>query len=168
MVPGMTRSEVRQNMLRGALVYPLGDALATALSGHWSAGRMLGVAAVGATLYAVEIPWVFGHIQTLSKRIASPAKAGWLRAGLALAYFNPIWIVRHIFFLRLFAGEPLGTLDMLLRTAALSFAANLPLTLIGNAVIQMRVRLEHRFLASAIFSGLMASFLALWERAFHG
>ena len=164
----MTRSEVWRNMLRGALVYPLGDALATALSGHWSAGRMLGVALVGATLYAVEIPWVFGHIQDFSKRVARPTQAGWLRAGLALAYFNPLWIVRHFFFLRLFAGEPMGGLDALLRTAGLSFAANLPLTLMGNAVIQMRVRLEHRFLASAMFSGLMASFLALWERAFHG
>lgn len=149
-----------QNSARGALIYTVGDSIAALILGEWSLTRCLGLALVGACLYALEIP---NYFQWIDRTIAG--KTGWLaavqRTALAIAYFNPLWIARHLLFIRLFSGQYDQISWGLLQTGAYAFLANIPLSLLGNYVIQNVVRLPWRFTASAIFSALMAIYYAL-------
>jgi hypothetical protein len=129
----------------------------------WS--RLLGLALVGATLYAFEIPNYFNWIEQKVKDLEGWKRAT-LKTGLAILYFNPLWIARHLFFIRLFSGGLEQLSWGLLEVAALSFLANIPISLAGNFVIQNWIRVRWRFLASAIFSALMAIYYALSEMLF--
>ena len=120
---------------------------------------------VGATLYALEIPNYFRWIdektanqQGLKKTLAKTV--------LAIGYFNPLWIARHLFFIKLFSGnyEQIGW--NLIVIAFWSFLVNIPISFIANFIIQNKVKLSWRFLASAIFSALMAIYYALSETIF--
>ena len=120
---------------------------------------------VGATLYALEIPNYFKWIdektanqQGLKKTLAKTV--------LAIGYFNPLWIARHLFFIKLFSGnyEQIGW--NLIVIAFWSFLVNIPISFIANFIIQNKVKLSWRFLASAIFSALMAIYYALSETIF--
>ena len=120
---------------------------------------------MGATIYAVEIPTWFAFID---RRVTTqlPSRRAVQRTVLALLYFNPLWIARHLFCLKLFAGEVV-TPD-LARVAMLSWLANLPIAVLANLLIQVKVPLRWRFVASATFSGLMAVYYAMsavWWRA---
>ena len=84
-----------------------------------------------ATLYALEVPnwfhWIDHH---------APRDGGWSatlrRTAWALAYFNPLWIARHLLFIALFSGV-WNTLGWeLLRLGAWSFLVNIPIALIAN------------------------------------
>jgi hypothetical protein len=152
----------KQNIIRGAVVYAIGDSIASTLMGQFSIIRLLGVALLGATLYAFETPNIFAWIDRVSKP-ESPFYA-LKKTGLAVLYFNPLWIARHLFILRLLSGLPVsgGIFDIALE----SFTANIPVAFIANYVIQNRVPADKRFLASAIFSGLMAIYYALSEVIF--
>lgn len=153
------------NSLRGALIYAAGDSLAAGLLGEWVWTRCLGLMLIGASLYALEIPnyfqWIEGKI---------PGKKGLKdslrKTALAIAYFNPLWIARHLFFIRLFSGITPLLSWQLLQTATWSFLVNIPISLLGNFVIQNLVPLSWRFTASAIFSGLMAVYYALSDALF--
>jgi hypothetical protein len=141
------------NSLRGGIVYAAGDTLAAAILQDFSWYRMLGMALIGATVYAFEVPNYFRWIARVENR--------WWRTGLALLYFNPLWVARHLAFVAVFSGVPETIGWSLLRTAAYSFAVNIPISLTGNYIIQNKIPLSWRFLASAVFSGLMALYYAL-------
>jgi hypothetical protein len=147
-------------MLRGALIYAVGDTIATVILGQFNPLRMLGIMLVGSTVYAFEIPLYFRWIDKCTVGIH-----GWHyalgRTMLAFLYFNPLWIARHLLFLAVFSGQ-LGLIDLsLLKTASLSWLVNIPISLIGNAIIQLKIRLSWRFVASAVFSSLLAIYYAL-------
>lgn len=148
----------RSDALRGLLIYGAGDAAAAAIGDGFAWPRLAGMAAIGATLYALEIPAWFRWIDRREPRAGTAA--AWRRAGWALLYFNPIWIARHLFFIRLFGGrfEELGW--RLLVTGSISFAVNLPAGLAANWLIQNRVPASWRFAASALYSALMAAYYA--------
>jgi len=153
------------NILRGALIYSAGDTIAALLLNEFSWVRLLGMVFVGATLYAFEIPnyfaWIDRKTAALSGYKRTLAKTGW-----AITYFNPIWIFRHLVFIKLFSGN-LNQIDVgLFQIALWSFLANIPISFIANYVIQNKVHLNWRFLASAIFSALMAIYYALSETIF--
>ncbi len=154
-----------RNALQGLLIYTSGDVVAQLLLHQFNIGRVMGVMMLGATIYALEIPNWFAFID---RRVTTtmPLRRATMRTVMALLYFNPLWIARHLFCLKLFAGEVV-TAD-LLRVAMLSWLANLPIALAANALIQVKVPLRWRFLASATFSGLMAVYYALsavfWQR----
>jgi hypothetical protein len=147
-----------ENAWRGALIYGLGDAAAGALLGQFTWLRLLGVALVGGTLYALEVPnyfrWIDGKMGP-----ATHWRQALLRAGMAMLYFNPLWIARHLLLLALLSGGAVGW--HLLAVGAKSFLANIPLSLLANWLIQNRIPLSWRFVASALFSGLMAIYYAL-------
>lgn len=154
-----------RNALQGMLIYTLGDLTAQLLLQQVHIGRVLGVMVMGATIYAVEIPTWFAFID---RRVTTqlPSRRAVQRTVLALLYFNPLWIARHLFCLKLFAGEVV-TPD-LARVAMLSWLANLPIAVLANLLIQVKVPLRWRFVASATFSGLMAVYYAMsavWWRA---
>jgi len=88
------------------------------------------------------------------------------KTGLAIAYFNPLWIARHLFFIKLFSGQ-FGALNWhIFNVALISFVVNIPISFIANFIIQTKTALKWRFLASAIFSALMAIYYALSETLF--
>lgn len=122
---------------------------------------------IGATVYALEIPNYFTWID---RRVATekPLKRAAQRTALAMAYFNPLWIARHLLFIKL-ASLDLDAVNWeLLELATKSFVFNVPVALIANYIIQIRLPLEWRFVGSAIFSALMAVYYALADVFFGG
>lgn len=158
----LTRSSQLRDTLRGFLIYAAGDTVAALLLHEFSWFRLLGMALIGGLLYSVEVP---AYFRWIDHRLPSDDQAGWGRkwgrAALSLLYFNPLWIARHFVFLRLCSGHPEQiTLD-LLPLATRSFLLNAPVALLVNYYIQNRVAPEWRFVASALFSGIMAVYYAL-------
>lgn len=143
----------KTDVLRGLLIYSAGDTVAALLTCGFSLPRLLGIMAVGAVVYSWEIPAWFDYI---SKRYR-----GMARAGMAVLYFNPLWIARHLAFICLFSGQTGDIGPGLLKTALKGFAVNLPVAFIANYLIQNRVPLKWRFLSSAVFSSLMAIYYPL-------
>lgn len=143
------------NVLRGLLIYGAGDGLAAWLRGDFSWPRLAGMAAVGGCVYGVEVPLWFGWIDR-----AAPGP-GMRRAALALLYFNPLWIARHLLFVECFSGRWQGVDGRLLWAGLSAFAANLPVSLAANYLIQNRVPAAWRFAASAGFSAAMAVYYSL-------
>ena len=121
---------------------------------------------LGATLYAFEIPNYFAWIERRTKDIGGIKKT-LAKTGLAILYFNPLWIARHLLFIKLFSGKFHEVDYGLLKIAGLSFLVNIPISFVANYLIQNKVKLDWRFLASAIFSALMAIYYALSEVLFN-
>jgi hypothetical protein len=59
---------------------------------------------VGATFYAFEIPNYFDWIVKKTQALKG-LKATLTKTILAIAYFNPLWIARHLLFIKLFSGQ---------------------------------------------------------------
>lgn len=150
----------RSNSIRGGLIYSIGDTVAALISDDFSWMRLLGVLAIGATLYAFEIP---NYFKWIDKKVSGTMglRASMTRALLAMLYFNPLWIARHILFVKLFMGQTDQIGWGLLVVGSISFVINIPVSLAANYVIQNKISLKYRFLASAIFSGLMAIYYSL-------
>jgi len=91
-----------RDAVRGVLIYGAGDSAAALISGELSLTRAVGMMAVGGTLYALEIPSWFAWID---RRVpeGGDLRARLGRTGLALLYFNPLWIARHLLLIKLFA-----------------------------------------------------------------
>jgi len=120
---------------------------------------------IGATLYAFEIPNYFNWIVKKTTKL-SGVRLTLTKTVLAIAFFNPLWIARHLFFIKLFSGNLNGINMNLLEIAFWSFLVNIPISFITNYIIQNKIYLNWRFLASAIFSALMAIYYALSETIF--
>jgi len=151
----------RRDVWTGLIAYAAGDGVAALVSGQFQWLRLAGMMVVGATLYAWEVPACFRWIDRRVPSTRAPVPRALGRTALATLYFNPLWISRHLLFVLLFSGrwEEIGW--SLLRTGGLSWIANIPLSVIGNYIIQVKLPLRWRFIGSAIFSGLMAIFYAL-------
>ena len=132
---------------------------------EFSLTRLLGMMLVGATVYAIEIPnyfdWIVKKTQFLNGFKATLAKTR-----LAIAYFNPLWIARHLLFIKVFSVQFEAIGWNLLEIAFWSFLANILISFIANYIIQNRFKLKWRFLGSAIFSAIMAIYYALSETLF--
>jgi hypothetical protein len=150
----------RNNILRGALVYASGDTIAAWILQELMISRLLGIMLVGATFYAFEIPAYFAWIEKKALNVSRNKRFA-LKTGLAILYFNPLWIARHLVFIQLFSGNFHPDWLSVLRIASWSFVVNIPISLTANFIIQNKIPLRWRFLASAVFSGLMAVFYAV-------
>ena len=155
----------RSDIIKGLLVYSIGDSIASILLGEFQITRLLGVILIGATVYAFEIPNYFNWIESKTSAKTGRKKAI-QKTLLALLYFNPLWILRHLLFLKIFSFEFGFSFKNLLIISFYSFLVNIPISFIGNFIIQNKIRINHRFLASAIFSALMAVYYALSETIF--
>jgi len=156
----------KANILRGAIIYSSGDLIASILLNEFSIYRLLGMMAIAATLYALEIPNYFAWIEKKTKDLKRVKKT-LVKTLLAILYFNPLWIARHLLFIKLFSGDFHQINLNLLEIACLSFLVNIPISFIANFLIQNKVKLHWRFFASAIFSALMAIYYALSEVIFN-
>lgn len=155
----------KQNILKGALIYSAGDTIAALLLDEFSGYRLLGMIVVGATFYAFEIPNYFDWIVKKTQFLKA-FKATLTKTVLAILYFNPLWIARHLLFIKLFSGQFEAISFNLLEIAFLSFLVNIPISFIANYIIQNRFKLKWRFMGSAIFSAIMAIYYALSETIF--
>ncbi len=146
----------------GLIAYPAGDGLAQWLTGEFNVTRLAAVALVGGLIYAYEIPKWFGFIDRRFHHSAA-------RTAMAILYFNPLWIARHLIFIGMAVRpevvlvweECMSLVGQCLIVGAKSFLGAIVLSMIGNYVIQSVLSLRHRFLGSATFSGLMAVYYAL-------
>jgi hypothetical protein len=153
------------NILRGVLIYSVGDTIASIFLSEFSFLRMLGIMVAGGTVYAFEIPNYFRWIDEKTAQINGP-KGSLSRAGLAILYFNPLWIARHLLFIQLLKGNWSGISWNLLSLGFYSFAANIPVAFTANYVIQNKIPLKWRFFSSAVFSSMMAIYYALSQTIF--
>ena len=158
----------RRDVLFGLVVYAGGDTIATLILGAFNPYRMLGMMLVGATVYAYEIPNYCERIQVCSDQISGTFRRSLARTGMALLYFNPLWIARHLLFIALLTASYNEIGWGLLRLGALSFAVNIPISLLANFMIQNTVPLRWRFFSSAVFSSAMAVYYALSRTIFGG
>ncbi|WP_196890638.1 hypothetical protein [Aureivirga marina] len=141
-------------------MYSIGDTIAALLLHEFSWLRVFGIMFIGATLYAFEIPNYFHWIEKKTAKF-SKRKLALIKTFLAISYFNPLWIARHLFFIELLNKDFSNITWKLLTIAVFSFLVNIPISLFANYIIQNKIHLSYRFLASAIFSGLMAIYYAL-------
>ena len=155
----------KHNILRGAIIYSAGDTIAALVLGEFSLYRLLGMIVLGATVYAFEIPNYFKWIDQKTEKLKG-LPLSLAKTALAVAYFNPLWIWRHLAFIKIVSGQWQAIDSSLLMIASLSFLVNIPISFIANYLIQNSVKLKWRFLASAIFSALMAIYYALSETIF--
>ncbi|WP_035564183.1 hypothetical protein [Hymenobacter sp. IS2118] len=158
----LTRPTQLCNHIRGFLIYGAGDTAAALILGQFSWLRLLGMALVGGLLYSTEVP---AYFRWLDARVPSRPDGSQLRktgrAALTLLYFNPLWIARHYVFLALFGGAAKTLSLAILPLAGRSFLLSAPVSLAANYYIQNCVATSRRFVASAVFSGVMAVIYAL-------
>ena len=150
----------KANIFKGALIYSAGDSIAAFVLDEFSLYRLVGIMCVGATVYAFEIPNYFDWIVKKTQHLKG-IKATLMKTGLAILYFNPLWIARHLLFINLFSGQVENINFSLLEIAFWSFLANIPISFVANYIIQNRFKIKWRFLGSAVFSAVMAIYYAL-------
>ncbi len=155
----------KADILRGVLIYSTGDTVASILMAEFSIVRILGMMVIGGTVYALEIPNYFKWIDTKTAEI-NGLRGSLSRAGLAILYFNPLWIARHLLFIQILQGSWSGINLSLLSLGFYSFAANVPVAFTANYVIQNKIPLKWRFFSSAVFSSLMAVYYAMSQVIF--
>ncbi len=148
------------NILKGAIIYASGDTIAALILDEFLLLRLIGIIAVGATFYAFEIPNYFNWIDKKTAKY-NGLRLSLYKTALAILYFNPLWITRHLLFIMLFSGKWTDVSWDLLRIGSMSFLVNIPISLIANYLIQNKMPYNWRFFASAIFSALMAIYYAL-------
>ncbi len=151
---------LKKNIIRGAIIYPVGDTIAALILGEFSWLRLFGIMFVGATFYAFEIPNYFVFIEKVTKKYHG-IKHTVFKTILAIAYFNPLWIARHLIFIKIFSLQFSQIGWDVLDVSTKSFLVNIPISFIANYLIQNVVKLEWRFFASAVFSALMAIYYAM-------
>jgi hypothetical protein len=146
--------------LVGGMIYMCGDTIAALIYGDATIVRALGMFGVGSTLYAFEIRKYFSWIEYRVKELGG-LKRTMLKTFMALIYFNPLWIFRHLCFVYLFSGNWSLISIALLKSASIAFIFNIPISIMANYIIQNRIPLDYRFWASAVFSGLMAIYYSM-------
>ncbi|MBN2571710.1 MAG: hypothetical protein JXA68_06245 [Ignavibacteriales bacterium] len=152
----------KKDIFNGLFIYSIGDIIASLIINQFFISRLLGICFIGAFLYAVEIPNYFRWIDRYSSaQDTKPFKKSLQRTGLALLYFNPLWISRHLLFINLFSQDWNNITWNLLSIGLKSFLVNIPISFIANYLIQNKISYKYRFISSAIFSSLMAIYYAL-------
>ncbi|WP_428355639.1 hypothetical protein [Methyloprofundus sp.] len=150
--------------MTGAILFSAGDSIGSLISGDFLYQRMLGMMVLGGTLYAWEIPTYFAHLQ---RRFNKPGFLNaFQRTVSAGLFFNPLWIARHIVFIKIFAGEWQTISLQILPLATLSFLYCFPFSLVANYLIQNVIIFRWRFFVSSIYSAFTVIYFALVEFIF--
>ena len=156
----------KSNIIGGILIYGIGDSFATLVLGEFVWARAIGIALLGATMYAWEVPKIFAWFDKIRPKDGTfPTKI--IRAALATFYFNPIWIARHFLFLNLFEQKFTAINWDLLSLATTAFIGGLIPCFIIDYIIQNHVNLKYRFIASSLLSMCMAIYYAFSKTIFN-
>lgn len=153
----MNRNTV--NFISSWTLYPLADLFVQLIMHEFNILRLLTVALAGGLVYRREIPTWF-----LQLDLARLSGVG--RTIGSLIYFNPLWIARHILFLKIATSSWTEIASGALVLAAVllgvkSFLLNLPITFLGNYIIQTKLPADVRYLGSIVLSGLLAVIYAM-------
>jgi len=171
----------RKDIITGMLIYGVGDTIAALLSGEFVLLRLIGMSFVGALIYGAEIPYYFRWVDKRTQNhkaqeknlkssegkhknllvLRQPWKRSLHRTLLAMLYFNPLWVMRHLVFITLFSGAIDSVSLSLFHVALHSFLIAIPITATANLFIQNIIPLTYRFMASAFFSCSMAIYYPL-------
>ena len=155
----------KKDIIKGAVIYAIGDTIAALLLHEFQLTRLLGMAFVGGTFYAFEIPNYFIWIDKKTDQFKG-AKKTIAKTMLAVIHFNPLWVARHLLFIKLFSLNFEAINMNLIHIALWSFVFNVPISILGNYIIQNKIKLDWRFLASSLFSGILAVYYAFSELFF--
>lgn len=167
----------------GWVLYPLGDIVGQIIMDDVNPVRYIAVMIAGGIIYRFEIPRWFhfldsfrlsidaGHRFPPLRRLVHEDDTGlrlnWLGKTLGAAlYFNPLWIARHLFFIKVatLVGPDMNwytDVDYIaiiiasLKSGTISFLTNLPIALIGNYLIQEHMNLRYRFVGSAALTTVL-------------
>lgn len=153
----MTRKTI--DLISSWTLYPLADLLVQLSMHEFNAMRLVTIALAGGLVYRREIPTWFSQLD-LAKLSGVGRTIG------SLIYFNPLWIARHMLFIKIatssWAEITSGALVLIaLLLGIKSFLLNLPLSLAGNYIIQTKLPVDVRYLGSIVLSGLLAVIYAL-------
>ena len=151
----------RKVFLNGLLIFATGDTIAALILHEFLWTRMLGMMLVGGFIYTSEIPAYFRWIENQSLQFKTRFKRSFFKTSMVLLYFNPLWIARHLFFIKLFSFAWHDVSWHLLYIGGISYMVNIPISFCGNVIIQVIMPLRYRFYGSAVFSALMAIYYAL-------
>lgn len=160
----MKFSFTKKSVINGIFIYTTGDTIASLLLNQFSVTRLLGICLIGGLIYSFEIPNYFKWIDERTKSTDSKPnslKNSIIRTGLALLYFNPLWIARHLLFINFFSQHYENINFSLLIIASKSFLFNIPISFIANYIIQNVLPYKYRFTGSAVFSSIMAIYYAV-------
>lgn len=148
-----------------ALIYPIGDGIAQLILQEFSIYRFLSLTFLAFAFYSWEIPGWFKLLDSKNYKL------NWLGRTIgAILYFNPLWIARHMFFISLGKVNSLCAInlnELIISSLILgtkSFIINLPISVLGNFIVQVKLKLKHRFLGSVILTSLFAICYALIYR----
>ena len=167
----------------GWVLYPLGDLIGQIIMDDVNPIRYITVMIAGGIIYRFEIPRWFHFLDSfrlsvdtelrypILKRLVHEDETGlrfnWLGKTLGAAlYFNPLWIARHLFFIKVATlitpgmnwysdVDFIAVLITALKSGTISFFTNLPIALIGNYLIQERMNLRYRFVGSAVLTTVL-------------
>nr|VFK34752.1 MAG: hypothetical protein BECKMB1821I_GA0114274_10837 [Candidatus Kentron sp. MB]VFK76924.1 MAG: hypothetical protein BECKMB1821H_GA0114242_10847 [Candidatus Kentron sp. MB] len=153
------------NIWQGAVTYSIGDAIAALILGEFSIYRMIGIAFVGGTFYAIEIPNYFRWIDNRVPDIGD-LNNSIKRLVLMAVYFNPVWVARHLLFIYLFSGNCHQIGWGLVLMGTWSSIASLPIAIPVDYMIQNKIPYHWRHFSSGIFAGVLAIYYALTEVLF--
>ena len=180
------------DMLEGFLVYGLGDLAAQIILGSPSIVRTIGIGLIGSSFYALEVPLWFRMIEGTFCHASNKIRACQMfkepnnenicyldykgRTLMAMSYFNPIWVARHMFFLSLLNAiskgyvfsSPFRVFINLIPVAAKSFVVCIPIIILGNYIVQNRIKMKYRLIGSAILSSICALWFAVSQAIFGG
>lgn len=151
----------KKDILWGGIILAVSDGLAAYLTGGFSWIRFIGLLIIGSTLYAIEIPTFFSWLENYAKSKFTGIKRKLIKTIAVVIFFNPLWLFRHFAFIDILTGQTELINYHLLQTASISYIINVPLSLIGNFIIQNIIPLEWRFLSSSIYSAIMIMYFAL-------
>jgi len=151
----------KKDIFWGGSLLAISDTIAAYLTNEFSVSRLLGMLFIGATLYAIEIPNYFDWLEKFVNKRYKGIKKSIVKTIASNLFFNPLWIFRHFVFIYLF----LGRMDMinteLLNAALMSYIFNIPISIIGNYIIQNKISLEWRFVSNSIFMAILTLYYAL-------
>lgn len=165
------------NTIVACLLYPIGDLIGQLILGGFNLERTICITLIGSLLYRFEVPAWFSFIDKLrvsdqnQQRFGFLFKTGepdnhplnWLGRTLgSMLYFNPLWIARHIFIIYMASHHmqlnmgPMEAVGHFILTGGKAFLTNMPISVIGNYIIQQKLKPEQRFLGSATLSGIFS------------
>lgn len=151
----------------GGIIFMIGDTIASVMVDQFSIIRALSVFIIGASLYAFEIQLFFKWVDKFTKRFKkNKRKKRIVKSIIVLLYFNPLWITRHLCLLYIVSGKASTINVYLFKIGLISFLVNIPISVIANYYIQNKIVLKYRFIASALFSGLMAIYYSMSSQWF--
>jgi len=180
------------DMLEGFLVYGLGDLAAQIILGSPNLIRTIGIGLIGSSFYALEVPLWFRMIEGTFCHASDKIRVCQLfqepdtdnicrldykgRTLMAMSYFNPIWVARHMFFISLLNAiskgyvfnAPFKIFITLIPVAAKSFLVCIPVIIAGNYIVQNKIKMKYRLIGSAILSSICALWFAVSKVIFGG